>query len=506
MTDARRPSASRCSSSSTTDLAARAPRHVRRVGLRGRHHRGRDHRARRTAAWARRTSAARSRRLTTREVVELAQHRCPAPHPAADGRAGEARRAAIDDLPARADRRRARAPAHRARRRRPARPDRVRGAATPDEVQRCIASSAPTRSSTRPQRREERFVDACARSRRPSACCSWTSRSSSGIGNVYRAELLFRARLNPHTPGRARAGGARCARSGRTGRSCSTIGVETGQMMTMDGLRGKTLRGGAREPRRPALGLPPQGPAVPGLRHPDRRWRDGAAASSTGARSGPGLSGRMRRTHPRFLLDRPRRGQAADPREPVGDDRLAHRRTGSSRRTTRSCSRRTTGRHQHRQPRRPPRRDSCTSSAARGARHHPGPARLHLARLVRRATTSSRPGTTSPRTSTACPRSSSDEENFRVLDELVDHFEKRMPEPVSLDIDEESARRIAKGTVGIRLRVTRFDARAQAQPEQVARGGRPHHRRARRRRPVRLARARRGDAPQCTRLRTRRAA
>jgi len=52
-----------------------------------------------------------------------------------------------------------------------------------------------------------------------------------------------------------------------------------------------------------------------------------------------------------------------------------------------------------------------------------------------------------------------DAENFRVLDDLVDYFEKQLPDPVSLDIDENSARRIAKGTVGIRLRVTRFDAR-----------------------------------------------
>ena len=53
----------------------------------------------------------------------------------------------------------------------------------------------------------------------------------------------------------------------------------------------------------------------------------------------------------------------------------------------------------------------------------------------------------------------SDAENFEVLDDLVDHFEKQLPEPVSLDIDEDQARRIAKGTVGIRLVVTRFDAR-----------------------------------------------
>lgn len=57
------------------------------------------------------------------------------------------------------------------------------------------------------------------------------------------------------------------------------------------------------------------------------------------------------------------------------------------------------------------------------------------------------------------PQILSDEENFRVLGDLVDHFETRMPEPVSLDIDENQARRIAKGTVGIRLIVSRFDAR-----------------------------------------------
>lgn len=54
-----------------------------------------------------------------------------------------------------------------------------------------------------------------------------------------------------------------------------------------------------------------------------------------------------------------------------------------------------------------------------------------------------------------------DEENFRILGDLVDNFEQRMPTPVSLDIDEEKARRIARGTVGLRIRVTRFDARAK---------------------------------------------
>lgn len=68
------------------------------------------------------------------------------------------------------------------------------------------------------------------------------------------------------------------------------------------------------------------------------------------------------------------------------------------------------------------------------------------------------------------PEILSDSENFEVLDDLVDHFEKRMPRPVSLAIDESQARRIARGTVGIRLRVTRFDARlklSQNKPPEV---------------------------------------
>lgn len=59
------------------------------------------------------------------------------------------------------------------------------------------------------------------------------------------------------------------------------------------------------------------------------------------------------------------------------------------------------------------------------------------------------------------PEILSAEENFEILRRLVDHFETRMPTPVSLDLDLEKAERIAKGTVGIRIRVTRFDARAK---------------------------------------------
>lgn len=66
------------------------------------------------------------------------------------------------------------------------------------------------------------------------------------------------------------------------------------------------------------------------------------------------------------------------------------------------------------------------------------------------------------------PEVLSEEENFAVLGKLVDHFEGRMPHPVSLDQDEETARRVAKGTVGLRIRVTRVDARLKLSQNKTA--------------------------------------
>ncbi|WAB80889.1 FMN-binding negative transcriptional regulator [Microcella daejeonensis] len=57
------------------------------------------------------------------------------------------------------------------------------------------------------------------------------------------------------------------------------------------------------------------------------------------------------------------------------------------------------------------------------------------------------------------PEILSAEENLRVLSALTDHFEQHVAEPRGLHLDPEYSARVAKGTVGIRLRVTRFDAR-----------------------------------------------
>ena len=59
------------------------------------------------------------------------------------------------------------------------------------------------------------------------------------------------------------------------------------------------------------------------------------------------------------------------------------------------------------------------------------------------------------------PEILSDEENYQMLSRLTDHFEQHQPGGRSLSEDEAGTRRTAKGTVGLRMRVTRFDARAK---------------------------------------------
>ncbi len=94
----------------------------------------------------------------------------------------------------------------------------------------------------------------------------------SGIGNVYRAELLFRARLNPHTPGRdvpeetVRA-------LWRDWVRLLAIGVETGQMMTMDDLSPEQY---ARPWRTATTGTGSitARACLPGVRHRDRARGD----------------------------------------------------------------------------------------------------------------------------------------------------------------------------------------------------------------------------------------
>jgi formamidopyrimidine-DNA glycosylase len=60
----------------------------------------------------------------------------------------------------------------------------------------------------------------------------------SGIGNVYRAELLFRARIDPQKPGKNLTDEQAVA-LWKDWTKLLKIGVKTGQMLTMDGLSKK---------------------------------------------------------------------------------------------------------------------------------------------------------------------------------------------------------------------------------------------------------------------------
>jgi endonuclease VIII len=84
---------------------------------------------------------------------------------------------------------------------------------------------------------EERFVAVASKKPTPIGLVLMDQSVVSGIGNVYRAELLFRARLNPHTPSKLVADTTLRA-LWRDWAHLLEVGVRTGQMLTMDDLSG----------------------------------------------------------------------------------------------------------------------------------------------------------------------------------------------------------------------------------------------------------------------------
>jgi endonuclease-8 len=112
---------------------------------------------------------------------------------------------------------------------------------TPDEVAATIAKLGPDPLVDDIAAGEEAFTAVVRRKPTPIGQLLMDQSVVSGIGNVYRAELLFRARQNPHTPGRdVRDDVVRDL--WRDWVRLLAIGVETGQMMTMDDLDPEAYR------------------------------------------------------------------------------------------------------------------------------------------------------------------------------------------------------------------------------------------------------------------------
>ncbi|WP_341974904.1 DNA-formamidopyrimidine glycosylase family protein [Microbacterium sp. LWO13-1.2] len=106
---------------------------------------------------------------------------------------------------------------------------------TPEEMLTTVAKLGPDPLVGDPIANEERFVRTVRKKQTVIALLLMDQSVVSGIGNVYRAEMLFRERLNPHTPGRDVPEDTIRA-LWRDWVSLLAVGVETGQMMTMDDL------------------------------------------------------------------------------------------------------------------------------------------------------------------------------------------------------------------------------------------------------------------------------
>ena len=105
----------------------------------------------------------------------------------------------------------------------------------PEEVQAVIAKLGPDPLVDDATEGRDRFVNAAIKKATPIGLVLMDQNVVSGIGNVYRAELLFRARLDPHKPAKL------VPRETLVGlwkdwTYLLGVGVKTGQMLTMDGL------------------------------------------------------------------------------------------------------------------------------------------------------------------------------------------------------------------------------------------------------------------------------
>ncbi|WP_417511644.1 Fpg/Nei family DNA glycosylase [Microbacterium sp.] len=106
---------------------------------------------------------------------------------------------------------------------------------TPDEMLATVAKLGPDPLVGDPAENEERFVRVVRKKGTAIALLLMDQSVVSGIGNVYRAEMLYRARLNPHTRGKD-VPEEIVRELWRDWARLLPIGVETGQMMTMDDL------------------------------------------------------------------------------------------------------------------------------------------------------------------------------------------------------------------------------------------------------------------------------
>lgn len=112
---------------------------------------------------------------------------------------------------------------------------------TPAEVDAVIQRLGPDPANANTPAEKQRFTERVLKKRTPIGLVLMDQSVVAGIGNIYRAEMLFRAELNPHTPANT---------LDRTVVEALwddwayllDIGIRVGQMMTIDGLTGEAYQ------------------------------------------------------------------------------------------------------------------------------------------------------------------------------------------------------------------------------------------------------------------------
>lgn len=108
---------------------------------------------------------------------------------------------------------------------------------TPAEVDHAIQKLGPDPANANNPAEMARFVDRAHKKKTPIGLVLMDQSIVAGIGNVYRAEMLFRAGLDPHTPANT-LDRTVLESLWEDWAYLLEIGITVGQMMTIDGLEG----------------------------------------------------------------------------------------------------------------------------------------------------------------------------------------------------------------------------------------------------------------------------
>ncbi|GAA1633080.1 DNA-formamidopyrimidine glycosylase family protein [Leucobacter chromiireducens] len=112
---------------------------------------------------------------------------------------------------------------------------------TPAEVDAVVHRLGPDPANADTPAERARFVERAGKKKTPIGLVLMDQSVVAGIGNVYRAEMLFRAGLNPHTPANTLDRAVLEALWDDWAALLET-GITVGQMITIDGLEGEAYQ------------------------------------------------------------------------------------------------------------------------------------------------------------------------------------------------------------------------------------------------------------------------